>query len=357
VHTAGALSIVGLVGQSLGACGARTWLPAGESPDARVDDATSCVGTDVPLLPNVPNLYFVLDASGSMLQNSKWANVRSVVADLIRTLGESARFGATVFPRPGADACATGVEVMPLRLGDARGDTANIFLTATALVPQGGTPTAATFRSLLPALRDLPEPTYAILATDGGPNCDPALTSCSVDQCTSNLDDTLHRCPAGGPPNCCVTVAGPLGCLDGTATERAVADLRAAGVQTYVLGIPGSAPYAQLLDSLALAGGTARPSQPLYYRVDSADTGALGSGLAEIAAQAMKSCRLLLSRTPVDSTALNVYLNGAVVPSDGPNGWSVRGRAVTLEGAACAPIQSGAGTPTVAVLEGCATIR
>jgi hypothetical protein len=341
------------------ACGARTGLLVPEeTSDAGSSggkDVASCTGTEIPLDVNAPNLYFVLDASGSMQEQSKWTNVRAVVANLITQLGPRARFGAAVFPTQGADPCATGTEVMPVQLGDAQGATASTFLAATSMTPVGGTPTAATLAALLPELRSFPQETFVILCTDGGPNCDDAL-SCGADQCTSNMDDA-PGCPTGGPPNCCdpATGIGGLGCLDGARAAQSVANLRAAGIETFVLGIPGSAPYGAVLDQLASAGGTARGSEPLYYRVDSADTTALGAAFAQIAAQVTASCTFILKHAPKDPNAVNVFVGGVLVPRDGPDGWTLQGTKLTLEGATCAAIRNGQAI-SLRVVEGCPTV-
>jgi hypothetical protein len=214
------------------------------------------------------------------------------------------------------------------------------------LTPRGGTPTAATFRALAPKLRNFPGVTYVILATDGGPNCDGSLPPCSVDQCTSNIDGVRNAsgvqiCFSDAGANCCDR--NPGGCLDETAAAKAVSDLLAFGVQTYVMGIPGSLPYGAVLDQLAIAGGTARQGEPRYYAVGTADTGALGSALEEIAKQVMKSCTILLGRTPADPNKVNVYVDGTLVPSDGANGWSIHGSTVVLSGGLC----GSEGCPTV----------
>jgi hypothetical protein len=356
------LAVLALAGTALAACGARSWLPA---PGTQTDDSTACTSTDVPILPNVPNLYFVLDASGSMLENYKWAHVRSAVTSLVTHLEDRARFGATVFPAPGTDQCAAGVEVMPLRAGDRSGETASVFFTATALTPWGGTPTAATFRSLVAKFRDLGGVTYVILATDGGPNCDSDLKSCAVDQCTSNIDgvkgpDGRQVCFADAGDsadagNCCATTRS--GCLDGLETARAISELRAVGVPTYVMGIPGSLPYSAVLDDLAVAGGTPRASAPLYYAVLSPEVPALESALTDIANEVMRSCTLLLGRNPADPNKVNVSIDGRIVPSGGPNGWALHGPTVTLEGTTCGARQSDAALPAVHVAEGCPTIH
>jgi hypothetical protein len=337
------------------ACGARTGLlvPLDTADGGLTGPA--CAGTAVPLDTNAPNLYFVLDGSTSMQEDAKWTNVRSAVATVITQLGARAAYGAAVFPTQGFDACTTGSEVMPVQAGDSQGVTAGVFLAATSLTPQGGTPTAATLEALLPELSAFPQLTFAILATDGGPNCDAAL-SCGVEDCTSNMDGA-PGCPVAGPPNCCdpTTGAGGLACLDGAATTQAVSALRAAGVETFVMGIPGSAPYADVLDQLAIAGGGARATEPYYYQVDTADTGALGMALAQIAAQATASCTFTLGSAPTDPGELNVYVDGAVVPRDGANGWLLEGTKLTLEGSTCNAIETGTAL-SVTVEAGCPTV-
>ena len=44
------------------------------------DDGTFCDCLDVPLFAEAPNIYFVLDRSGSMAENNKWGQVRQTVA-------------------------------------------------------------------------------------------------------------------------------------------------------------------------------------------------------------------------------------------------------------------------------------
>jgi hypothetical protein len=362
------VGLLALLGTSIGACGARTGLDVpkrGVETEVESDGGT-CTASNVTVEPNVPNLYFVLDISTSMLNGKKWDNIRPAVANLIVELGANARFAAWVFPDTSHGGCWQGKEIMPLRLGDAQGATAGAFMAAVATInPSGGTPTAATFQALLPVLQNLPGTTFVILATDGGPNCDSNINTCPIDQCTSNIDmANPPTCNPGVPPNCCDptpsgnTMAGT-GCLDGDATAQAVRDLRAAEIRTYVMGIPGSAPYASVLDQLAVAGGTARYGEPRYYAVNSSDEAALGSGFQQIAAAAMRSCVLTLHDTVTDPNKVNVYVDGAVVPN-GPDGWSLQRQTITLQGMTCAQFGMGtadAGTAPVRVTQGCPTVR
>jgi hypothetical protein len=316
------------------------------------DEPPVCVGHPIQVTLVAPNLYFVLDHSTSMKQMSKWSNVRQVVAQLITQIGAGARFGATMYPGVSSvDSCDPGVEIMSLRQGDAQGAVAGAFLAATSSDPVGGTPTAATLEGLVPTLSGLAGSTFAILATDGGPNCNTAL-SCSVDRCTANIDG-VPGCPTDFSVDCCSAPTGSSqSCLDDVAAVKAAGDLLRAGVQTFVLGIPGSSPYGPVLDRLATAGGTARATEPLYYQVGTADAAALAASFAQIVARTGAGCTFTLAKPPTATLGLRVVLNGQRVPDAGPDRWSLSGRTLTLHGASCASVQS-AGAPSLQFFDGC----
>jgi hypothetical protein len=318
-------------------------------------DGGVCACLDLSILGAAPNLYFVLDRSGSMSDGGKWDTVRSVVVDVMRQLGPRANFGAAVFPDPTADTCGPGVEVMAPRRGDAPagtyGPTSSLFEGATSAPASGGTPTAATLTALAPKLAAYPGKTYVILATDGAPNCD-ATAACSVDECPLNIEGT-PGCAPGTLPNCCERQ--PSSCLDAKPTLDAVSALHAAGVDTYVIGAPGTVPYASLLDEMATAGGTARPGSPRYYAVGSTDAPAFSAALKAVAARITATCALTLDTTPPDPGAVNVYLDGKVVPKSPVDGWSLEGATVTLLGATCAKVLAG-DVLDVRVIAGCPTV-
>jgi hypothetical protein len=323
-----------------------------------------CACADQPLLIDAPNIYFVLDRSGSMTEDNKWGTVQAVLRQIVVRLGPRANFGAAIFPATTDNMCGAGLQVYPPNEGTpVRGDapagtpgpTAAALLTVLGHVPAaGGTPTAATLQSLLPLLRSFPGKTYVILATDGGPNCNGAV-GCTSAQCEPNIEG-VAGCPVGGPPNCCDPPYGTsMSCLDGAPTTQAVSALAAAGIPVYVVGLPGSPPYAGLLDELAKAGGTARMGEPQYYAVGSADQGALAVALSKIAAKITASCTLMLNDAPPDASLVNVFLDEQVLPQDGPDGWTLSGQAVTILGASCARIESG-DVLDVRVVAGCPTV-
>jgi hypothetical protein len=324
-------------------------------------DGSICGCTDVPLVSPAPTLYFVLDRSGSMSDSNKWQTVRAVVAQVITSIGPRANFAAAVFPASSSsDSCAPGVEVMAPRSGDrpagTPGISTNALLTATSVPAYGGTPTAATLAALKGRLTNLAGASrvYVILATDGGPNCDTAIT-CDVSTCIANIE-SASGCAPGVAPNCCdPSLYGPGDCLDGNAAVAAVTALHAAGIDTYVVGVPGSGPYSNVLDELASAGNTARATSPYYYRVDSADQGAFLATISEIAAKIIASCTLPLSAPPADPTQVNVFVDEKPVPKDPTNGWTLDGATITLQGTTCDNVLSG-NALDVRVIVGCPTV-
>jgi hypothetical protein len=361
------------------ACGARTGLPVGQELPLGPD---GCQETGLPLVPRTPNIYFILDRSGSMSEMNKWVIVREDIAGMITSLGTHANFGAAEFPtvidgtsqdlsaaQMIAQDCEVGTQVMPPRLGDGlssaqAGSTAAAFLAATVAPPFGGTPTAATFLALTPELASLPGYTFAILATDGGPNCNlaPGLT-CSVADCTADLDGLtfeIDRMPVkcAAPVNCCAVPepgfpdGSTFDCLDQDRTVDAVAMLKSKGVPTYAIGLPSSEVYAATLDAIATAGGTGH-----YYPVQTvngqADSIGLANALALITMSITESCNLTLEQRPSDPDQINVVLEGNIVPQSGANGWTLDGKIVTLFGEACGELQ--APGVNAAVTSGCPT--
>ena len=323
-----------------------------------------CGCLEISLISNQPNLYFVLDRSGSMLDDNKWTTVRQVVSNVVQKIGPRANFGVAIFADPsgGINSCVAGKQVMPLTVGDSpagtAGVTTNEVIDTTNVAAEGGTPTATTFVALAPLLEGFSGNTFVILATDGAPNCDEAA-SCDVSQCSYNIDND-EGCPTGGPPNCCDpsetgTPGVQGGCVDTGPTVSAVAALKAKNIPTYVIGLPGSEAYASVLDQVATAGGTARASEPLYYSVATADATALEAQLAQIAAKITASCVFPLSPPPSDPSLLNVYFDDVVVPKDANNGWTLNGSTLTLVGTSCAKVLSGQ-VLNLRVIAGCDTV-
>ncbi|AUX36530.1 MULTISPECIES: vWA domain-containing protein [Sorangium] len=334
--------------------------PGGSSGPPPVDAGGLC-GNQIHevTIAEAPNLYFVLDASGSMLspassRATRYDRVRESAVDLVRNLGPLINVGAAVFPLDAtADApCKPGGEVFPVTPGDPfaasqEGATTSRFRSATRVDPLGGTPTAATLAALTPSLVELPGKTIVVLATDGGPNCNSAAT-CGAEECIANIE---QQCPQ---ENCCTPsgLSGPGGCLDRDDTVAAIERLAASGIEVYVVGIPGSEFYGDVLDQMALAGGTAQFVSPFYFKVDDLDT--LGNVLSKIASIVV-SCEFDLVDPPPEDGQTNVYLDEELVPYDPEDGWRWKSPAVVeLLGDACQKLKSGR-VGQVQIVSGCPT--
>jgi hypothetical protein len=368
-------------------------------PSPPAPDAQGLCGNQVlPAAGPAPTIYFVLDRSGSMadLENGeqKYTTLNRAVVKLVRSLGNRARFGAAVFPSWVEDdtnqtGCGPGAEVFAPTLGDSPlrescseidGPVTKRFAFATAtpggMSPSGGTPVAATLDRLRAMLTTLPGKTVLVLATDGAPNCNPAQ-ACDAGHCIANLEKAAY-CDASA--NCCEPSAyGPESCLD-EAVIGALSTLSACGISTYVIGMPGSGPYADLLNRAAHAGGHARPTGSAYYDVRSLSE--LDATLVSIGASALLSCHLKLDQFPPDPGYVNVYLDQKLVPQGGRDGWqwsatsatsqeegpggelpdagdaapATAGLEIDLMGVPCEELTSGR-VQRVQVIAGCATER
>jgi len=323
-------------------------------------DAGGLCGNQIlPLALDPPTVYFVLDISGSMSTpengGTRLQLVQGAVVEQAARLNYLVKMGAAAFPLDvtATDTCHIGAQIVAPALQDLE-----TFETAiNALVPNGGTPTAATLNALAPNLEALAGKTIVVLATDGGPNCNPAA-ACGIQDCIVNIEDcsppTLECCVQD--TNCCEpTIADPRAgedCLDETATVNAVAAIYSAGIPVYVVGIPGSQFYADALNAMALAGGAPQFAAPFYYQVS--DLSTLGDVLTTIAS-AVIPCSFTLTSAPPNPTETNVYFDTEVVMSDPTNGWSWTSSVeVTLNGSACAKLKSGA-VSQVQVVSGCPT--
>ena len=267
-----------------------------------------CDCVDVALYTDPPTMYFVLDRSGSMAIDDNWNKVRIVVAQIMRTIGPRANFGATIFPATSStDACVAGNEVLKITPGDppsagANGPTTTALLTATAFNPSGGTPTAATLDAVKSRVTAGTGKRYIILATDGAPNCN-SRTTCTVDQCQDNIDGYGNCTPTG--TNCCIDAPGD--CNDESGTVTQLGFLRSEGTPTFVIGLPGAEKYSQTLDNIdnmAVAGGNALPTSPKYYAVSTSSQDAMFAALKQVAAKITGTCEYDLTAAPSELALL-----------------------------------------------------
>jgi hypothetical protein len=271
------------------------------------------------------DVLLVLDKSGSMRDDpqggvcqggcgpsSKWALVTAALDQVVAMTDATVNWGLKMFATPN-NGCgvSNGVEV-PVGPANAPAITSAIAgatlgsRTPTRLAVGAG---AAYLKSL-----GVPNPKYMLLATDGEPNCDPDL-----------------------PGN---TTAN-----DSAGAVQAVADARAAGFPTFVVGI-GNTMAEETLTNLATAGGEAQAgaSTPFYQVGDTAQlVSALGKILGAI------PCTFDLGPPPnqwFSSDNISVAADGVAVPRDPShaNGWDFVAGTTTISvyGPTCDAVSSGA---------------
>jgi hypothetical protein len=301
----------------------------------------TCGGQSIPieLKPGaVPDLFLVVDKSGSMafpvsfdpfnpkggpgtgMGDTKWVAMRKALVAVLDQFKQRIRFGLSLFPGPGD--CTPGAIDVPLKSGAE--PTIKARLNATQ--PQGGTPTHTTLSKVRSHIKTVPPGPgggYVLLATDGQPNC-----------------GGINNSSSSGPQ-----------------TVDAVKGLAADGVKTFVLGFGqamGNNP--QLLDQLAVAGGTAKPSGPhkFYLATNAKELEqamlAIAGGIAPV------SCTYKLNSPPPDPKKVTVKLDGVAAPRDPSHasGWdySAGGTEITFFGADCDRVSKGQ-VKKIEVIYGC----
>lgn len=264
-----------------------------------------------------PNIYFVIDKSGSMdgvpMQQAK-AGLNTIADEL----ASEVRIGVSAFPVE----LVCGIshsELLPMGQHSAqqiKASYANIF-------PEGGTPTYDALEDVLQSrlLSDFNDPSddlrqkAVVLITDGEPN-----------NCRNN----------------------PVG--DSVAAARA---LNAAGIPVYVIGFNFESANPTNLNSIAEAGGTdAGTAGRKFYLAD--DSTSLVGAIRQIASNVI-GCSYVLDRAPDDPNKVWVSINDQFLQQAQYN---VDGgtNTLTLDDATCNTLRtSDPNLTTVKITLGCAS--
>lgn len=259
-----------------------------------------------------PDLLLIVDKSGSMIGPldffnpfmSKWDVMRGTLSKVVGEREDTINFGLMLFP----DGSVCGGASLKVDVGPNNGDEIKGALNGS--FPDGDTPTDQAMRDALAYYDSIPVNPfgrYALLATDGLPNC--------------------------------IDPADPEAVTPGPAID-AIGELAAAGIQTFVLGFGGGidVDHATLQD-MATAGGTGSA-----YQADSAVDLAAElntiSGLVSI-----PSCTYALTSTPPDPKKVGITFDGVPVPMSPSHvtGWDYNAADNTINfyGDSCVTLQSG----------------
>jgi von Willebrand factor type A domain len=336
-----------------------------------------CGNTTISADIRTVNILLVIDKSGSMTDQpdgfsvSKWAAVKTALERALTGVAGDVNLGLLMFPYSTvtqipllchSNCCEVPEGGSAVNVDIDAGDRAlpTILNALNAASPGGGTPTAAALARANDYFKTgagaaLPGTNYVLLATDGGPNCN-SNNSCGAERCTTNLD---QQCDAG---NCCKS--SNEGCLDDFAVTQQVQALKANGVSTFVVGIPGTENYASYLNAFAEAGGEINPGAPPSYYAVSAVGGVQGlvDVFTGITTQLVHSCKLPLASDPPKLDEVNVAVDCELVPQQAKDGssWSIDTTVepynVLFAGPICKTLQ-GSGARRVDVVYGCPTVR
>lgn len=334
----------------------------------------ACGVTSVQASFSAANVLLVIDKSSSMddepegFELKKWEALHAALERALDEANPEMSFGLLLYPF-GASAqipldCFEGCCEVPsasaaIQVPIAAGETnkGRILDALSATGPGGGTPTAAALDAALSYFtqgegKSLSGDRYVLLATDGGPNCDPD-NRCDAEHCTPNLDGV---CEQG---NCCDGEGAY--CLDDAAVVEKLEALSAAGVPTFVVGIPGTERYAKYLDSFAVAGGVMNPkAPPAYYAVAAADgTEQLAQTFVDITTHLVRSCAVPLGREPRDKKLVNVAIDCQIVPFADGAGWDIdpaHPDQLVIAGENCRTLEA-QGAQRVDIVYGCPTVK
>lgn len=306
-------------------------------------DGVTCGQIEVRTNRVIPNIIVIADRSGSMrfdfegdcpflgsgcpnfgtpnpeFDRSRWDSVRDALVGsrgLIRRLDPIARFGMTLYWKPGEESPSMqdGAKCASTSSVDISESFANADPIASlfdANSPSGYTPTAEAVDTVtdgLLASAPLEGPTVYLLATDGAPNgCD-------------ERDDTIDR-------------------LHSVEAVKRAFDL---GIETFVIGVSFDDDH---LQDLANAG-RGIDSGAMLWTADSVSE--LQASLEQIVVQNIP-CTVSLTDGTIDTSRAcegQVRLNGEPLAcNDELRGWrGVDGNTIELRGSACADWREGNGT-------------
>jgi len=332
--TTGAANTTGTLTGTGNSTGAGNTNGGGGRNGGTSDPNSNCGAIQSEAMKLPPDILIIQDKSGSMAEsadgtcmqgcgaNAKWTQVTTALNTVIGMTDTSVNWGLKFFSDNGTcgAGAAPGVPVGPM--------AANAIQTLIGRTsPAGNTPTRSAIASGAAYLKTLQDanPKYLLLATDGLPNC-----PVGCETATRNL------------PQMCSMTDNP---TEDQAAVQAIADAKAAGFATFVVGI-GMTGADATLNAMATAGGVPQTGGATsFYSVT--DTASLVSVLQTILGN-VASCTYQLPSTSAARTSkdyIDVFGDGNKIAQDPTNGWDYTDashNAIQLHGSTCDAVMSGA---------------
>jgi hypothetical protein len=338
------------------------------------------------------NVLLVVDKSASMTADpgdwgeSKWNALHGALSSALNQVRGVVSWGLELFPTSAGDTpiptpcstpedrCCEMPESAELNVPVAGGaqNVTEILNQLNNTDPSGGTPTAVALQHAYEyfvngAGADLSGERYVLLATDGAPNCD-SEAECSIDTCTLNLEgEAGSSCPPPDDPNaanCCAN--RPEACLDDSGTLAQIQALADSGIQTVVVGIPGSELYQTNLEEFATAGGFTKLDGDIgYYEVtQEGGVDELRDTFVEITTALVTDCEIEITQDIPNPNEVNVAVDCVVIPRGEESGTENRWffddpqepTVIIISGPICDTIQS-EGVDRIDTVYGCPTIE
>lgn len=327
----------------------------------------NCGASALQAKPRPVNVVILLDRSASMdtalsatEPKTRWQAMREALNTALTAVQDKVAFGLKLFPDSTQD-CAVTQAGLAVNLTSGSSSVTAIDQAIAAATPGGGTPIADALKQVddyftTGAGSTLEGDRVVLLATDGAPNCNSAVT-CDATACIPNIEHPLPD------PSINMCQSDTTQCLDDARAEQQVTALLSHGVKTAVVGIPGTeyTQYKAILNQLGAAGGLSNPDPNYDYFPVSAASGVAGleTTLENITANLIVSCKLQLTSEPPEIGLLNVVIDGNTVPQANANGWSIDASTspptVVLSGTTCDYMEQH-GAQSVDITYGCPTV-
>ena len=267
-----------------------------------------------------PNLFIILDRSGSMDNDNKWQKATTALDSIANELSAEINFGLSYYSGAGTSSDCGSVRALPT----GRHTAAQIKGAYSSLEPSGGTPTAS-------AIKDARTNNWLTIPNDAQDAVRPKAVVLITDGRTGECD--------GGQ--------------SGAVNQIQALRNQAQPIKTYAIGFGQGADPSQL-QQFATAGGTGN-----YYSADSTST--LVGVLRQIANEVI-TCTYVLESTPEDPNKIWVSIDTGAGPTnvgrDGANGFTYNAgtNSVTINGVSCDNLRGGnPNTTKVKIDLGCAT--